>query len=111
MFTYKSVQQLWKKLSLFKNKNYIIEIHLTFILKKIISTDWLGKSEIFRNRLTPSFKLHSGEVCLCVVYLRRAGQCEQQVKCSLSEVEVVFGSQAELNSAEHRGEDWNPPHH
>lgn len=73
--------------------------------------DWLRKSEIFRDRLTLYLKLHSGKVCSCVVYLRRAGQCEQQVKCSFSEVEVVFGSQAELNSAEHRGEDWNPPHH
>lgn len=48
-------------------------------------------------------------MCFCV-YLRSAGQCEQQVKCSLSEVEVVFGSEAELNGAEHRGQDWNLPH-
>lgn len=40
------------------------------------------------------------DVCFCV-YLWRAGQCEQQVKCSFSEVEVVFRSQAKLNSAEH----------
>lgn len=45
------------------------------------------------------------------VYLRRAGQSEQQVKRRLGEVEVVFGPQADLDGAEHRGEDWNLPHH
>lgn len=57
-----------------------------------------------------SYELQSRKVCVCV-YLWSAGQCEQQMKCSLSEVEVVFGPQAKLNSAEHRGEDWNLPHH
>lgn len=53
---------------------------------------------------------HSREGFLCV-YLWSASQCEQKVKCSLSEVEVVFGSQAELNGAEHRRKDWNLPHY
>lgn len=45
------------------------------------------------------------------VYLRSAGQCEQQVKCSLCEVEVVFRAQAKLHSTEHRGQNRNLPHH
>lgn len=47
-----------------------------------------------------SCKFQSRKVCFCV-YLRSAGQCEEQVKRRLCEVEVVFGAQAELHSAEH----------
>ena len=44
-------------------------------------------------------------------YLRGAGQCEQQVECRLGEVQVVFGPQAELDGAEHGGQNGNLPHH
>lgn len=62
------------------------------------------------NKAQIKFFKKSRRVYVCV-YLRSAGQCEQQVKCSLSEVEVVFGSQAELHGAEHRGQNRNLPHH
>lgn len=44
-------------------------------------------------------------------HLWRSGQREQQVQRGLGEVEVLFGSQAELDGAEHRGQDRDPPHH
>lgn len=55
-------------------------------------------------------KLVASVLSVCV-YLWSTGQCEQQVKSSLGEVKVVLGSQAELNTIEHWGEDWNLPHH
>lgn len=48
--------------------------------------------------------------CVCV-YLRSAGEREQQVKCSLGEVQVAFHAKAQFNGAEHRGEEGNLPHH
>lgn len=44
-------------------------------------------------------------------HLWRSGQREQQVQRGLGEVEVLFGSQTELDGAEHRGQDRHPPHH
>lgn len=45
------------------------------------------------------------------MYLRSAGQRQQQVERGLGEEQVVFAAQADLHGAQHRRQDWDLPHH